>query len=82
MGSSTDTQTQDLRTQDPQLESVSTIESGNYVVTVSSFCKASGTTTLEKLVTDFLAAGGFAQLHRQKNTPILKAANAMRLDVG
>ena len=66
MGSSEDAQAQDLRTHDPQLEKVSTIESGNYVVTVSSFCKDSGAPTLEKLVTDFLAGGVFAQLQNEK----------------
>ena len=82
MGSSTDAQAEDLRTQDPQLEKVSAIESGNYVVTVSSFCKVSSAPTLEKLVADFITAGVFAQLQNEKSKPTLKGANAMRLDVG
>ena len=82
MGSNEGIPTQDLRTQDPQLENVSTIESGSYVVTVNSFCKVSSAPILEKLVTDFLAAGAFAQLQNGKSKPTLRAANAMRLDVG
>jgi hypothetical protein len=70
--------TQDLRTP----EHVSTIKSGNYIVTVSSFARKDGAPTLEKLVTDFITAGVFAQLHRQKNKPTLKTANAMRPDAG
>jgi hypothetical protein len=77
MGSKT-AETKDLRT----LENVSTVESGNYIVTVRSFSKSSGAPTLEKLVTDFITAGVFAQLHRKKNVRTLKTANAMRPDAG
>jgi hypothetical protein len=71
-------ETQDLRTP----EHVSIVESGNYIVTVSSFTKGSGAPTLEKLVTDFITAGVFAQLHRKINVRRLKTANAMRPDAG
>jgi hypothetical protein len=86
MGSKIATGAQDLRTQatkhDQQPDSVRTVESGNYIVTVRSFSQSSGVPTLEKLVTDFITAGVFAQLHRKKNVRSLKPANAMRPDAG
>jgi len=86
MGSEIAAKTQDLRTpatkHDQRPDSVRTVESGNYIVTVSSFSKSSGAPTLEELVTDFITAGVFAQLHRKKNVRSLKTANAMRPDAG